>query len=49
MPDARIIEAGDVIVVPEKSGHVPWLRQVKDITQIVMNTAATTGILIKFW
>ncbi|HVN98346.1 MAG TPA: SLBB domain-containing protein [Syntrophorhabdaceae bacterium] len=38
------IEPGDTIVVPEKIEHVAWLRDVKDITQILANVALTAGI-----
>jgi hypothetical protein len=32
-----VIEAGDSIVVPEKLERTAWLRDLKDITQIVAN------------
>ncbi len=38
------IEPGDTIVVPEKIGRIAWLREVKDITQILMNSAVTAGV-----
>jgi len=38
------IEPGDTIIVPEKIGRIAWLREVKDITQILMNTAVTAGV-----
>jgi hypothetical protein len=43
-----IIEAGDSIIVPEKLERTAWLRELKDITQIISNiglTAATIAIL----
>lgn len=43
-----VIEAGDSIVVPEKLERTAWLRELKDITQIISNvglTAATIAIL----
>ncbi len=38
------IEPGDTIVIPEKIGRIAWLREIKDITQILMNTAVTAGV-----
>jgi protein involved in polysaccharide export with SLBB domain len=43
------IEPGDTIVVPEKMERIAWLREIRDITQILMNTAVTAGIVIKLW
>ncbi len=40
----REIEPGDTIVVPEKIEYVAWLRDVKDITQILANVALTAGV-----
>ena len=43
-----VIEAGDSIMVPEKLERTAWLRELKDITQIISNvglTAATIAIL----
>lgn len=40
----REIEPGDTIVVPEKIERVAWLRDIKDITQILANVALTAGI-----
>ena len=45
--EAKDIEPGDTIVVPEKLEKIAWLREIRDITQIVMNIAMTAGILIK--
>ena len=47
--EIRQIEAGDVIVVPEKISQVAWLREIRDITQILMNTAVTAATVIKLW
>ena len=44
------IEAGDSIIVPEKLERTAWLRELKDVTQILANvglTAATVGVLYK--
>ncbi len=44
--DSYYIEPGDVIVVPEKFERIAWLREIKDITQILMNTAVAAGVVI---
>ncbi len=41
------IEPGDTIIVPEKLEHVAWLREFKDLTQILMQMAVTAGVAIK--
>ncbi|MEM3553597.1 MAG: SLBB domain-containing protein [Candidatus Bathyarchaeia archaeon] len=41
--DEEKIEPGDTIVVPEKVERIAWLRNIKDITQILMNTAVVAG------
>ena len=44
------IEAGDTIIVPEKLDRTAWLRQFRDIAQIVGNiglTAATVAVFYK--
>jgi len=38
------IEPGDTIVVPEKIERIAWLREIKDITQILANVALTAGV-----
>ncbi len=43
---ATTLEPGDTIVVPEKLEKVPWLRNVKDITQILYQIAVTAGVVI---
>jgi len=45
--EIKEIEPGDTIVVPEKLERVAWLREVRDITQILMNTAVTAAVVIK--
>jgi polysaccharide biosynthesis/export protein len=42
--DIQTIEPGDTIIVPEKIGKIAWLREVRDIAQIVMNIAVTAGV-----
>jgi len=44
--DIREIEPGDTIVVPEKLERIAWMRNVKDITQILYQIAVTAGVLI---
>jgi len=43
------IEPGDMIVVQENFEHVAWLREIRDITEILMNTAVTAGVVIKLF
>jgi polysaccharide biosynthesis/export protein len=47
--EVRGIEPGDTIVVPEKTERIAWLREIRDITQILMNTAVTAGVVLKLW
>lgn len=44
--ETNYIEPGDVIVVPEKIERIAWLREIRDITQILMNTAVVAGVVI---
>ena len=43
------IEPGDTIVVTEKLVHVPWLRNVKNITEILFQIAITVGTVIRLF
>ena len=46
------LESGDSIVVPERLERTAWLRNLKDITQILANAglaAATIAVLLKRW
>ncbi len=47
--EEHYIEPGDIIVVPEKVGRIAWLREIRDITQILMNTAVVAGVIIKLF
>jgi protein involved in polysaccharide export with SLBB domain len=47
--EIKEIEPGDMIVVPEKLERIAWLREIKDITQILMQTAVTAGVVIKLF
>lgn len=40
------LDPGDTIVVPEKIEKIAWLREVKDMTQILYQIAVTAGVLI---
>ncbi|NOZ68747.1 MAG: hypothetical protein GXP46_05785 [Deferribacteres bacterium] len=44
--DTKTIEPGDSIVVPEKLERIAWLREFKDLTQILYQIALTTGVVI---
>jgi protein involved in polysaccharide export with SLBB domain len=41
------IEPGDTIIVPEKLDRIAWMRDVKDITQILMQMAVTAAVVIE--
>jgi polysaccharide biosynthesis/export protein len=43
---SRDLEPGDSIIVPEKIESVKWLKETKDITQILYQIAVTAGVLI---
>ncbi len=43
--NVREIEPGDTIIVPEKIEKIAWLREIRDITQIMMNTAVIAGVI----
>jgi len=45
----KSIEPGDTIVVPEKTERIAWLREIRDITQILMNTAVAAGVAINLF
>lgn len=40
------IDSGDTIVVPEKLERIAWMRNIKDITQILYQIAVTAGVII---
>ena len=40
------LESGDTIIVPEKFERIAWMRNIKDITQILFQIAVTTGVVI---
>jgi protein involved in polysaccharide export with SLBB domain len=42
---SRELEPGDTIVVPEKLEKTPWMRDIKDITQILYQIAVGVGVM----
>lgn len=44
--DTYYIEPGDVVAVPENFERIAWLREVRDISQILVNTAIASGNLV---
>jgi hypothetical protein len=40
------VEPGDTIVVPEKIERIAWLREIRDITQILMQMAVVAAVVI---
>jgi polysaccharide biosynthesis/export protein len=43
------IEPGDTIIVPENTNKTSWFREIKDITQVMMNVAVTAGVVLKLY
>jgi protein involved in polysaccharide export with SLBB domain len=43
---SSMLEPGDALVVPQKIGRIAWLREIKDITQILANVALTAGVVL---
>ncbi len=44
--EIKEIEPGDTIVVSEKLTRIAWLREIKDITQILYQIAVTAGVTL---
>ena len=44
--DSIVLDAGDTVIVPKKIMKYPWLRLVKDITQITYQIAVSAGVVI---
>lgn len=40
------LDPGDTIIVPEKVERIAWMREFKDLTQILYQIAVTAGVLI---
>jgi len=47
--EEKEIEPGDTIVVPEKLERIAWLREIRDITQILMQMAVTAGVVVNLF
>ncbi len=45
--EIKQIEPGDSIIVPEKLERIAWLREIRDITEILMQIAVTAGVVIQ--
>ena len=43
---AAVLQPGDTLVVPQKIERTAWVRELKDITQILANVALTAGTFI---
>jgi protein involved in polysaccharide export with SLBB domain len=43
---ASALEPGDTLVVPQKIERIAWMREIKDITQILANVALTAGTIL---
>jgi polysaccharide biosynthesis/export protein len=43
---AQRLDPGDTIVVPERLERVAWMRETKDLTQILYQIAVTAGVLL---
>lgn len=40
------LEPGDTLVVPQKIERIAWMREIKDLTQILANVALTAGTVL---
>jgi len=47
--DVKEIEPGDTIVIPEELERIAWLREIKDLTQIMYQIAVTAGVVVKLF
>ncbi len=47
--EIKEIEPGDTIVVSEKLTRIAWLREIKDITQILYQIAVTAGVTLRIF
>jgi hypothetical protein len=43
------IEPGDSIIIPQEAERIAWLSNIKDVTQILMQIAVVTGVLLKLY
>jgi protein involved in polysaccharide export with SLBB domain len=44
--DSIKLDSGDTIIVPKEVERYPWLRLVKDVTQIMYQIAVSAGVLV---
>jgi hypothetical protein len=44
--EIKELEPGDTIVVPDKLDRIAWLKEIKDLTQILYQIAVTAGVAI---
>lgn len=42
---SKLLEPGDTIVVPERLERIAWMREIRDLTQILYQIAITAGAL----
>ena len=47
--DENKLWPGDTIIVPQKLQEFPWLRNIKDVTQVLMNIAVTAAVAIHLY
>ena len=47
--EIQAIEPGDSIVVPEKFERIAWLRQIKDLTQILYQIAVSAAVIVDIY
>jgi hypothetical protein len=40
------MDPGDTLVVPQKLERIAWMREIKDITQILANVALVAGVIV---
>jgi len=40
------LDSGDTVIVPRQYEKTPWLRDIKDIAQVIGNIAVTAGVLV---
>lgn len=45
--EVKEIEPGDSIIVPEKLERIAWLREIKDLTQILYQIAVSAAVVIQ--
>jgi protein involved in polysaccharide export with SLBB domain len=43
---STIMYPGDTLVVPQQLERIAWLREIKDLTQVLANVALTAGVLV---